>query len=77
MPSTDPPSDEFADLLSRIRAGDQAAECQVFEQYLHRLTALAQSRLAARLSARIDPEDVVMSAYRSFFIAAREGPLSR
>lgn len=40
---------------------------------MQRLTLLAQSRLSPRLAARSDPEDVVLSAWRSFFVAARSG----
>jgi RNA polymerase sigma factor (sigma-70 family) len=40
---------------------------------MDRLTLLARTRLSARLATRIDPEDVVMSAWRSFFLGARNG----
>ena len=73
MTSSLPTSDDAPDLLARIRAGDTAAEREVFEQYVNRLIALAQSRLSSHLAARLDPEDVVLSAYRSFFMAVREG----
>lgn len=56
-----------------VRQGDERAAEQLFAQYVGRLTALARARLSPRLSARTDPEDVVLSAYRSFFVAAREG----
>jgi RNA polymerase sigma factor (sigma-70 family) len=62
-----------ADLLRRWTAGDEDAATAIFERYAERLTALARSRLAAKLAARVDPEDIVLSAYRSFFVAAREG----
>ncbi|HEX5104922.1 MAG TPA: sigma-70 family RNA polymerase sigma factor [Pirellulaceae bacterium] len=62
-----------ADLLRRLHAGDEAAAEAVFERYADRLTRLAQSRLTVRLASRIDPEDIVQSAYRSFFVAARAG----
>lgn len=61
------------ELLQRLGQGDEAAAQDVFEQYVERLTALARSRLSPRLQPRIDPEDVVMSAYRSFFLRARRG----
>jgi RNA polymerase sigma-70 factor (ECF subfamily) len=35
--------------------------------------ALARARLAKRLAARVDAEDIVQSAYRSFFVRARAG----
>jgi RNA polymerase sigma factor (sigma-70 family) len=60
-------------LLLRCREGDEDASREVFERYLVRLTALARSRLAPRLARRTDPEDIVLSAYRSFFVGARDG----
>jgi RNA polymerase sigma factor (sigma-70 family) len=67
------PVGESAQLVARWQAGDEAAAEALFARYADRLTQLAASRLARRLAARIDPEDVVMSAYRSFFVGAREG----
>lgn len=60
-------------LLDRLQAGDEEAAAEVFHRYVERLTALARSRLSQRLAARLDADDVVMSAYRSFFVRAREG----
>lgn len=42
-------------------------------QYADRLLALARSRLSRKLSRRVDPEDVVQSACRSFFRHAQSG----
>lgn len=67
---SDLPSDQ---LLLRSRDGDEDASREIFERYLARLTALARSRLAPRLAGRTDPEDIVLSAYRSFFVGARDG----
>src|ERR1700719_964110 len=64
---------QTARLIEQCRQGDAAAEEIVFARYVNRLTALARSRLSRRLSARLDPSDVVMSAYRSFFIGLRGG----
>ena len=38
-----------------------------------RLIALARGRLSSKLTKRVDPEDVVQSAYRSFFAGVRDG----
>jgi RNA polymerase sigma factor (sigma-70 family) len=62
-----------ADLLAQWRDGDQEAAEELFRRYAERLIALARSRLSARLACHVDPEDVVQSAYRSFFIGARDG----
>jgi RNA polymerase sigma factor (sigma-70 family) len=61
------------DLLHRLGEGDEDAAQHVFYEYFERLTALARSRLSSRLSSRVEPDDVVMSAFRSFFVRARRG----
>ncbi|WP_165249425.1 sigma-70 family RNA polymerase sigma factor [Paludisphaera soli] len=61
------------DMLERFRVGDERAADALFARYFERLAALARSRLSARLARRTDPEDVALSAYRSFFEGAREG----
>ena len=63
---------ESAHLLARCEAGDVRAEAALFERFVVRLTLLARARLSRRLATRVDPEDIVLSAYRSFFLAARE-----
>src|SRR6516162_2561850 len=62
-----------AELLARYHGHhDEAAAEELFRRYAGRLTALARSRLSRALAARVDPEDVVQSAYRSFFLLARD-----
>jgi RNA polymerase sigma-70 factor, ECF subfamily len=63
---------ESIQLLARWRAGDEAAADEIFYRYLHRLAGLARNRLSDKMQRRIDPEDVVQSAYRSFFRHAKE-----
>jgi RNA polymerase sigma factor (sigma-70 family) len=63
-------------LLERFRGGDDRAAEALFARYFARLTLLARSRLSHRLASRTDPEDIVLSVYRSFFIHAREGCFS-
>lgn len=60
-------------LLSQIQAGAPGAAPEIYRRYTDRLVAAARQMLAPRLAARIDPEDVVQSAYRSFFVKAGEG----
>src|SRR5437899_1020403 len=62
---------ESAELLARWREGDQQAAAVLVERFTDRLLALARSHLSEKLARRVDPEDVVQSAYRSFFTAAR------
>jgi RNA polymerase sigma factor (sigma-70 family) len=61
------------DLVERWRAGDQQAATELFRRYASQLIGLARSRLSAKLAPRVDPEDVVQSAYRSFFVGVRAG----
>jgi RNA polymerase sigma-70 factor (ECF subfamily) len=65
--------DDTLELVEKYRRGDQDAARLLFARYVGRLTSLAQSRLSSKLARRIDAEDVVQSAYRSFFVRAREG----
>ncbi len=60
-------------LVARWQQGDQQAAGQLFRRYEEQLVALTRGRLSAKLAQRIDPEDVVQSAYRSFFSGARNG----
>lgn len=65
--------DTSAELLARYENGDQRAADAIFDRYATRLIRLARSRLALKLAGRVDAEDIVMSAYRSFFAGARHG----
>lgn len=64
------------ELVQAWQQGDQRAAQILVERYMLRLTALARSRLSRKLSRRLDPEDVVLSAWRSFFVATGEGRLA-
>lgn len=66
-------AEEISDLLERMRRGDAVATEAIFNRYVNRLVAFARTRLSAKLAQRVDPEDVVQSVYRSFFIRARDG----
>jgi len=65
--------DSSGNLVEQWRQGDQQAAAALFQRYASRLITLARNRLPAKLSARVDPEDVVQSVYRSFFARARSG----
>jgi eukaryotic-like serine/threonine-protein kinase len=62
-----------AELLERYRGGDESAATPLFVRYVVRLTAMVRSQMTSSLRRRIDPEDAVHSAYRSFFVRARNG----
>jgi RNA polymerase sigma-70 factor (ECF subfamily) len=70
-------AEKSADLLARWNAGDQAAADALFSRYTEQLVALARDRLSKRLASRFDPEDVVQSAYRSFFANAQSFVIER
>jgi RNA polymerase sigma factor (sigma-70 family) len=59
---------EFQTLLERVVAGDEEAGRLLFNRFTKRLIALAHARLERDVGARVDPEDVVQSAYKSFFV---------
>jgi RNA polymerase sigma-70 factor (ECF subfamily) len=63
----------FADLMARLKAGDQDAATEIFHQFAHRLIGLARSRLDRFLRQKIDPEDVMQSVFRSFFVRQAKG----
>jgi RNA polymerase sigma-70 factor (ECF subfamily) len=70
-----PASESFADVMGRLRAGDQAAAREVFQRFVDKLVRLAQRRIGALMRRRVDPEDVVQSAYKSFFLRYGAGKL--
>jgi len=57
------------ELLDAWRSGNQGAATVLVRRYMARLTSLASSRLSRKLARRVDAEDVVLSAWRSFFVA--------
>jgi RNA polymerase sigma-70 factor (ECF subfamily) len=63
----------FADLMARLRAGDEDAAATVFHRFARRLIGLARVRLDAQIRQKVDPEDVAQSVYRSFFLRHAEG----
>ena len=59
-----------SELLAAWRQGDEHAAQVLVRRYMTRLTALARVRLSRKIARRLDSEDIVMSAWRSFFAAA-------
>jgi RNA polymerase sigma-70 factor (ECF subfamily) len=70
-----PPDDSCADWLARLHAGGSTAAAEVFHRFTSRLIALARLRLDARLRQKVDPEDVLQSVYKSFFLRQARGEL--
>jgi RNA polymerase sigma-70 factor (ECF subfamily) len=67
--------DSFSELMSRLLANDQDAATVVFRRFAERLIGLARTKLDPRVLRKVDAEDVVQSAYRSFFTRHAEGRL--
>jgi RNA polymerase sigma-70 factor (ECF subfamily) len=68
-------NDSVAILMDRLRSGEDGAAREVFELFTSRLVGLAKKNLGGRLAVKVDPEDVVQSAYKSFFLRQRDGGL--
>lgn len=57
----------------RLRRNDAAAAEEVFVRYARRLVRVAEAHLSRKLRGRVDGEDVVQSALRTFFRRCRQG----
>ena len=60
-------------LLDRWRAGDKDAATELFHLFSRKLAALAERQISQRLGRRIDGDDVVQSAFRTFFRRGERG----
>ena len=60
------------ELFALYKTGDSKAAGEIYDRYVARLIGLVRKRLSSKLRRRVDPEDIVQSAYRSFFLRARE-----
>lgn len=68
--------DSFNQLLDLFDAGEHdAAGAEIFVRFTTRLVSLARSRLSDQMRSKVDAEDVVQSAYRSFFKRQAQNPL--
>jgi RNA polymerase sigma factor (sigma-70 family) len=66
-----PPEEKV--LIDLWRRGDQDAARQIVERYFDRMLLLARRRISQRLSSRVDPEDIVQSVFRTFFVRLKDG----
>lgn len=62
--------DSCTDLMGRLQAGEDEAAREVFWRFAVQLIALAKQR---QRFGRTDAEDVVQSAFKSFFTRQRQG----
>ncbi len=58
---------DVSDLSTLSDLPQEAFADAVFNRYAERLMRVARERLSARLQAKVSPEDVVQSAFKSFF----------
>jgi RNA polymerase sigma-70 factor (ECF subfamily) len=68
-----PSASSFDELLAQLRLRDEAAATEVFGRFRHRLIGLARQHLDSRLRRKLDPEDVVLSVFRTVFHRLAEG----
>jgi RNA polymerase sigma-70 factor (ECF subfamily) len=61
------PTIDDRDLIAAYKAGSESAARKLFDRYCEKLMRLAQRRIGQRMASRIDPEDAVQSAFRTFF----------
>jgi DNA-directed RNA polymerase specialized sigma24 family protein len=63
--------------LEGLRAGDGPAAQELWDGHFRRLVGLARAKLAGRPRTLNDPEDIALSAFNSFCIAAQQGRFPR
>ncbi len=68
--------DELDSLCEKLGSGDSQAVRQVFDDYSTQLVRLASRNISPALAKRFDGEDVVQSAFRTFFRRLQAGTLT-
>jgi RNA polymerase sigma-70 factor, ECF subfamily len=71
MMDDEAPSDRL--LLQRFRSGQNGGPTLLFLRYAERVRALASAQSSPGLAARVAPEDIVQSVFRTFFRHAATG----
>lgn len=67
------PDESFEHVKAQLERGEASGASEVFRRFARRLIALASSRLHDKVKDKVDPEDVVQSALRSFFVRQAGG----
>lgn len=67
MPGNPPPTADWNTLIAGLLAGENHAVETFYAQHAGRLRAIAERQIATVLKRRLDADDVVQSALRSFF----------
>jgi DNA-directed RNA polymerase specialized sigma24 family protein len=63
--------------IHQLQAGDRAAAQELWNRYFQRLVGLARCKLQGAQRRAADEEDVVLSAFESFFRGAEQGRFPR
>ena len=59
--------------LAELEAGDQQAAQPLWERFFHRLVGHARTKLRSSPQRAQDPEDVALSAFKSFCVGVEKG----
>jgi RNA polymerase sigma-70 factor (ECF subfamily) len=65
--------EELEQLLAKLRSGDELAAEEVWQRFAGPLLQVAYRRLDNSVRQKIDADDIVQSAFRTFFIRCRQG----
>jgi RNA polymerase sigma-70 factor, ECF subfamily len=68
-----PAGELIPELVQRLQGGDSQVAAELFARYVRGLTRLAERHLGRRLAERVGGEDVVQSAFHTFFPCAARG----
>lgn len=64
---------DLVELINRLRRGDKHAAAEIHRRLSDRLTKLARRRIPDPIRAKVDPEDIVQSTFRGFFMHQVKG----
>src|SRR5207302_11301991 len=70
---TSHPDYSCALLMTRLRAGDDGSAAYLFDRCAQQIIGLARRQLHEALRSKVDPEDVLQSVLKSFFVRCRDG----
>jgi RNA polymerase sigma-70 factor (ECF subfamily) len=60
-------ADSLFQSLEELKSGDEQSACSLHDRYANRLLGLVRQRMDPQFNGRLDPEDILQSAFRSFF----------
>lgn len=66
-------STSFKNLIEQAAAGREDAAVKIVDQHTDALVRIARQRIGKKLGQRVEPEDILQSVYRSFFVRLQEG----